>query len=69
MSYALFGPIIDILIVFAICVLVLFIARSLFAMRILLRKMISHLSSLQKIKELRYRTYKTQKPSYRGSFC
>ncbi|WP_103043413.1 hypothetical protein HXT27_01610 [Gardnerella sp. DNF00502] len=29
MSYALFGPIIDILIVFAICVLVLFIARSL----------------------------------------
>ncbi|EIK78337.1 hypothetical protein CGSMWGv0288E_00435 [Gardnerella vaginalis 0288E] len=69
MSYALFGPIIDILIALAICALVFFIARSLIRYAHSLKRTISHLSSLQKIKELRYRTYKTQKPSYRGSFC
>lgn len=62
MSYALFGPIIDILIALAICALVFFIARSLIRYAHSLKKddKSSKQCSLQKIKELRYRTYKTQ---------
>lgn len=60
MSYALFGPIIDILIALAICALVFFIARSLIRYAHSLKKDDKSSSSLQKIKELRYRTYKTQ---------